>query len=226
MSCHAEERPLEWRMHPHYLLQELHDCTHCSWETKVQIHRKNPPASSPLPLPNPAHLVFNIHKGSLFPFPTTWNLEFSSKAEQDMNLARPLLAGPSASSFAKACFQVQSLSTVPQWINLIKEDNRSQLLVPKPLGLYATVTPPAYTHGHAMKNRTEILLLQAHNNLWTQTDVQRWKGKWSCWVPFLTWQKHTHKMTTSYDQPHPLKFWEKGEKKAQLMRIAALFTPQ
>lgn len=124
-------------------------------------------ARSPLPLPNPAHLVFNIYKGSLSPFPTTWNLEFSSKAEEDMNLAHPLLAGPSASSFAKAWFQVQSLSTSPQWINLIKEEDRSQLLVLKPLSSYATVTPPAHAHGHDMKNHIEILLLQTHNNLWT-----------------------------------------------------------
>lgn len=180
--------------------------------------QKNPPASCPLPLPKPTHLVFSTKRVS--PFPTTRNLE------QDTNLAHPPLAGPSAAVFAKACFQVQSLSTVPLWIILIKEDDRSKLLVPKPLGSYATATPPAHAHGHDRRKRTETLLLQTHNNLWTQTDVQRWKGKWSGWDPFLPWQERTPKSTASYGQPHPLKFWEKRGKKAQLMRIAALFTPQ
>lgn len=186
--------------------------------------QKNPPASSPLPFPNPAHLVFNIPRRNLSPSPTTQSLDLSSKAEQDTNLAHLLLAAPSPPLlFAEASLQVQSLSMVPQWINLIKEEEKSQLLMLKPLSSHTTVTPAAYAHSHNMKNHPKIPLLQ---NLWTLTDVQEWKGKWSCPVPFLPWQECTHKLTTSYGQPHPLKFWEKREKKAQLMRIAALFTPQ
>ena len=219
----------KWRTHPLYLLQELHDCTHCSWEQRSKYIEKNPPASSPLPLPNPAHLVFNIYKGSLFPFPTTWNLEFSSKDEQGMNLAHPLIAGPSASSFAKACFQVQSLSTVPQWINLIKEEDRSQLLVPKPLSSYATASPPAHSHGHNMKKTAlkfycfRPTIIFEPRQLFRDERGNEAAELLSC---------HDRSMHTSWLLPMASPtLWNsekkgKKKKKAQLMRIAVLFMPQ
>lgn len=172
--------------------------------------QKNPRASSPLPFPNPAYLVFNIHRGvsHLLPQPKVWTWAVKLSRTQTW-LAQPLLAGPSPSLFAEASFQVQSLSMVPQWINLIKEE-KSQLLTLKPLCSHATITPAAHAHSHNTKNHPEILLLQ---NLWTQTDVQGWKGKWSCRVPFLPWQKHTQVNYFLWPAPPSRNSEKKGKKK-------------
>lgn len=126
----------------------------------------------------------------LFPQPKIRSRAVKLSRTRTWRILRLLV--PSASSSAKASFQVQSFSTIPQWINSTKEEDRNQLPVLKTPGSYATVTPPAHAHGHGMKNCPETLLLQTHNNLWTQTDVQRWKGKRSCRVPFLPWHTSAH----------------------------------
>lgn len=216
---------LRWRMDAHCIVQELRECTRCSWETKVRIHRKkNPPANSPLPLPNPAHLVFNIHKGRLFPFPTAWNLEFSSKAEQDMNLAHPPLAGPSASSFARAWFQVQSLSTVTQWINLIKRGGQESNSRCRNLSAHM---PQSHCRPTLMAVTWKTILKSycfRPTTIFEPRQMSRdERGKRSCWVPFLPWQTQVDYFL--WPAP-PSEILRKKRKKVQLMRIAALFTPQ